>query len=380
MAKHIIFCADGTWNSPDTDADHDDVPDLTNVFKLFSKLAGTDIPGSLRLKNEQERVLFRNGRTLQIAKYIHGVGDSDNKLVQLMGGAFGAGVVTRIVRGYTFISRNYQAGDKVVLLGFSRGAYTVRALSGLIASMGLLNRNSLNLTDKELAYRAGSAAWYSYRRKSVGRKRSLRVLFAEVVADLPHFLTKAPGPHDFISDIPIQAVAVWDTVGAMGIPEYNDEGQRRDVFKFANTKLSDQVACGFHAVSRDEQRSLFGPTLWDLDARVKQILFAGAHADVGGGYPLADEQSGLSDIALDWMMTQLKGKKVGLRFQQGYQASLAKNSLAPAHAPWREKPWIYLTEPVPRSFPSTLRSHPSVTQRRGVQVEEFPGPISYTYQ
>jgi len=158
MTKHIIFCADGTWNSPGTDSNHDDVPDLTNVFKLYGKLAGTDVPGSLRLKNEQERELTRNGSTHKIAKYIHGVGDSDNKLVQLMGGAFGAGVVTRIVRGYTFISRNYQAGDKIVLLGFSRGAYTVRALSGLITSMGLLNPDNLNLIDKELAYRAGAAA------------------------------------------------------------------------------------------------------------------------------------------------------------------------------------------------------------------------------
>ena len=65
-----------------------------------------------------------------MAKYLHGVGDSNNFLAKVLGGGFGEGLITRIVRGYTFVSRNYEDGDKIYLVGFSRGAYTARALAG----------------------------------------------------------------------------------------------------------------------------------------------------------------------------------------------------------------------------------------------------------
>src|SRR6185369_297540 len=149
MPKRIVFCADGTWNGPeqqtgvtpiDSADDHGELngAKVTNVVKLFANLAG---------------------RVVQIAKYIHGVGDSNSFLKKAMGGMFGMGVIARIVRGYTFISRNYEPGDEIHIAGFSRGAYTARALAGLIASVGLLNRAHYDPTDKNEAYRLGIAAW-----------------------------------------------------------------------------------------------------------------------------------------------------------------------------------------------------------------------------
>ena len=79
MERNIIFCADGTWNSPDQDEDADGLPDTTNVYKLFLTLEGSDPAGSLKLENEQEKEL-RAGGLVQIAKYIHGVGDSSNPI------------------------------------------------------------------------------------------------------------------------------------------------------------------------------------------------------------------------------------------------------------------------------------------------------------
>ena len=84
----------------------------------------------------------------QAAKYLHGVGDSDNFLVKALGGALGAGLITRIVRGYTYISRTYAAGDRIFIVGFSRGAYTARALAGLIAAKGLLDATKLDPTEQ----------------------------------------------------------------------------------------------------------------------------------------------------------------------------------------------------------------------------------------
>ena len=75
-----------------------------------------------------------------------------------------AGLIARIVRGYTFVSRNYVPGDCIHLAGFSRGAYAVRALAGLIAAQGLLDAAKTDLADKGAAYRLGAAVWYAYRR------------------------------------------------------------------------------------------------------------------------------------------------------------------------------------------------------------------------
>src|SRR5262245_59123704 len=136
MAKNIIFCADGTWNNPSQDYDGDEVPDPTNVYKLFVCLGGAESTATLLTANEQYKELVSNGITVQISKYIHGVGDSRNLIGRIIGGAFGAGVISRIVRGYTFISRNYERGAKIFIVGFSRGAYTARALAWLIGSEG----------------------------------------------------------------------------------------------------------------------------------------------------------------------------------------------------------------------------------------------------
>ena len=155
---NIVFCADGTWNRPGTDDSADQPSYPTNVFKIFTNLAGVDDAMDIRAADEQERLA--TGATTQIAKYLHGVGDSDNILVKLLGGATGAGIIARIVRGYTFISRNYVPGAKIFLIGFSRGAYTVRALAGLIQAQGLLDPAQLPLaTDKGQAYRLAAAVW-----------------------------------------------------------------------------------------------------------------------------------------------------------------------------------------------------------------------------
>ena len=143
MAKNIIFCADGTWNTIDLALEAPTV-DETNVYKLFTLLQGSVIPSTVK-KEDSEVVeiekIKRNslGEVSQIAKYIDGVGNEGNRIKQLLGGGFGAGVVQRIVRGFTFISRNYLPGDKIYILGFGRGAYTARALAGMIASQGLLS-------------------------------------------------------------------------------------------------------------------------------------------------------------------------------------------------------------------------------------------------
>lgn len=359
--KTIIFCADGTWNGPSDDEDKDGVPDITNVLKLFLALKGDDTLHDWKKQNEQEREhIDGEGKSVQVAKYLHGVGDCSNKLVRMLGGVFGAGVIARIVRGHTFISRNYKPGDKIVLVGFRRGAYTARALGGLIASQGLLNPANANLDDKDLAYRLGTAAWYKYRHESLAeRKPSIVGLFEQLIDDLPRFTSRALTESDLLPVEEIYTIAVWDTVGAMGIPLY-DKDERVDTFRFADNTLNAKVKHAFHAISVDEKRNDFAPTLWDQRGGIKQVLFPGAHADVGGGYSSKENESGLSDVALYWMTQELK--KIGVRFNEKPQIPVARDHAGCAHQPW-EYGIFKAFPPGMRKLPPHLYLHESVTRR-----------------
>ena len=241
----------------------------------------------MTMRDEQEKVLAdAAGATVQIAKYVHGVGDSESFLKKAMGGMFGMGVIARIVRGYTFISRHYDPGDEIHIAGFSRGAYTARALAGMISSVGLLNRAEYDPTDTDEAYRLGVAAWCKCKNMSLHGAGKLTDLANHMLNFVSGFFARQLDADQLIANVPIKSVAVWDTVGSMGIPAYAAD-KRFDVFRFVDTKLSNKVQHGFHAMAIDELRADFPVTAWDSRAGVKQVWFVGAHADVGGGYTRA---------------------------------------------------------------------------------------------
>lgn len=345
MAKNIIFCADGTWNGPGVPDDEDPNATPTNVFKLFLKLSGTDDPGSTPLANEQERSNTVAGALAQVAKYLHGVGDSKNFLVRALGGGLGGGLITRIVRGYTFVSRNYLPEDRIYLLGFSRGAYTARALAGLISAKGLLPKSVASADNKEDAYRKASAVWYEWRRETLERTPDVFHRLQEWAKDLPHFLFDSAASAGLVP-APIEAVTVWDTVGSYGIPEFNLQQRPIDAFQFADTKLSDNVNHGRHAVSIDEQRGNFTPTLWHPDPpRIVQVLFPGDHGDVGGGYP--SKQSGRADCALAWLTRELD--RLGVQITDPVVAEAA-DALGIGHQGWLKPLWQKLPHG-PRKIP-----------------------------
>ncbi|KHK00121.1 DUF2235 domain-containing protein [Desulfovibrio sp. TomC] len=372
--KRILFCADGTWNGPTGDTDGDNLPDATNVFKLFCCLPGNDSPDSLILQNEQERV---DDATKTVAKYLHGVGDSNNPLVKALGGVFGSGLITRIIRGFTFLSRNYTPGDKIILVGFSRGAYTVRALAGFIAACGLLDASEVTMSNQMEAYIAAVNAWNRYRRQAKGHGMD-RIFdwFPRIFSHLIHDKTTGGG------SVPIEAVGVWDTVGALGIPVYNlQRDTRYNLFEFDDCVLSSQVKHGFHAVSVDEERVDFTPTLWKDDSRITQMLFAGAHADVGGGYNTSNNESDLSNIALDWMLTQLGTCGVIFRPECRSNWCLAPaNPLGPSHQPWTEGVWRTLPH-APRTLPPehNLKIAASIKDRLNQSVTLLPSGQTVVY-
>jgi glutathione S-transferase len=161
-----------------------------------------------------------------------------------------------------------------------------------------------------------------------------------------------------IANIGIKSVAVWDTVGSLGIPFYAGDS-RFDVYRFTDTALSAQVANGFHAMAIDEMRSDFPITRWDARAGVTQVWFIGAHADVGGGY--ARNESGLSDISLQWMTQKLTQAGVNFATPPTYVPA-TQNVDQPIHTPWKESPFNFLQHAV-RQVEATGTFHRSVIAR-----------------
>lgn len=119
--KRLIICCDGTWN--DADSSSGAPTNVTRISRLFSLACADD--------------------TVQIIHYASGVGTGSNTVDSLLGGAFGVGVAERVRDAYYFICSNYSPGDEIILVGFSRGAFTARSVAGLIGNIGLLTRDGM---------------------------------------------------------------------------------------------------------------------------------------------------------------------------------------------------------------------------------------------
>ena len=164
-------------------------------------------------------------------------------------------------------------------------------------------------------------------------------------------------------ETPIRMIGVWDTVGELGVPEFNglhvvDRDELR-YLKFTDRELSPRVEHGRQALAIDEERADFPPTLWDERAGVKQVWFPGAHGDVGGGY----EDHGLADVALEWMVQEVNDLAAGLHLSPGQLSqALAPDPLQDRHDETRGPVWR--TRPSKeRKIPDDAELHPGVLRR-----------------
>lgn len=224
--------------------------------------------------------------------YYHpGIGTSGFILRRLFDGATGTGISNNILNAYKYIILNYELGDELYFIGFSRGAFTVRSLAGLIRNSGILQPKMLHLIDR--AYKM-----YKSRNSSTHPNAIESKLFRRTYA---------------VADItPIKFIGVWDTVGALGNPLLINTILSKFSFsilgnQFHDTELSSYVAHAYQALAIDEKRLTFQPTLWkkqegSRNQVLEQKWFIGVHSNVGGGYPSTE----LSDIALQWMVQKLR--------------------------------------------------------------------------
>jgi uncharacterized protein (DUF2235 family) len=277
--RRLVVCCDGTWNK-------DDQKSPTNVVKMARATLPVDAAGNS-----------------QLVYYHAGVG-TGNTIDQFEGGAIGEGLEANVQDGYRFVVDNYTDGDEVFLFGFSRGAYTARSIAGFIRKCGILRKIEGDRT---------AEAARLYRKRDEGADSAEAVAFRAA----------------YSREIRIKFIGVWDTVGALGIPTGPFHTKfSADKFAFHDVKLSRSIQNAYHALAIDEKRKPFEPTLWETtpgaDQKVEQRWFAGAHSNVGGGY----DDTGLSDIAFEWMAT--KAASCGLALDPAYVRKMVAPNAAGA--------------------------------------------------
>ena len=272
--RHLVVCCDGTWNTPEQELGG--VPTPTNVVRLYHAMTHDDD---------------------QLRYYHPGVGTGPGLIDHLRGGGLGTGLDANIKSAYSWLATHYRPGDAICLFGFSRGAYTVRSLAGMLAACGLASIPADTPTET--------------------RWREIDHLYDAVYRPPQRRDPAKAAPHPLV---PIRFLGVWETVGALGIPDSLGIFRLLDIddrHRFHDTTLNPLVQHARHAVALDETRGPFTPTLWTKipdpigeDRSVRQVWFPGNHCDVGGGRM----QTGLSDGALQWMIEEAS-ECTGLRFR-----------------------------------------------------------------
>ncbi|MBP0048099.1 DUF2235 domain-containing protein [Marinobacterium sp. AK62] len=281
--KKIIICADGTWQSPVSDT-------ATHILRIARSIAPEDGSGDK-----------------QIVFYDWGVGADGDAVTS---GITGKGIDKNILDCYRFLVHNYDVGDQLYLFGFSRGAYTVRSLAGLIGNCGIIrSEHAVHIADAYALYRRRGKT----SAPNSSRAAAFRRQYAMEEQTTVHF------------------IGVLDTVGALGIPApfLGTLGSER--YLFHDTEPGNVIRHARHAVSIDENRQDFEPTLWADSAGIdlQQVWFAGVHSDIGGAY--ADRS--LGDYAGQWLARE--AENCGLALMPHFLDDLSPDHTGRLHNEYR---------------------------------------------
>ena len=355
--KRIVLFCDGTWQSLGADK-------RTNVAQAAMAVDRMDAKG-----------------VHQVTYYDDGVGATDQGLTRFLVGATGRGLDNRILSAYRFLTLNYEHGDEIYLFGFSRGAYTVRSLTGLIRTCGILRR--------EFAYREREAMSLYRRRVTVDDNGELIALkdrdFKEAVEFREAYSRAWPPaalsstPNDPRGQLSVRYVGVWDTVGSLGVPEIWSSRRKH---AFHDLSLGQWVQSARHAVALDEKRRAFDAALWSnvgqgaeegRHPRGQQLWFAGDHGGVGGG----DAREGLSNIPLLWLIEGAAEQGLSFKASILERFRLAMDPVVPAVRRFNLGGLAtYLRGSQWRQGPADLSEvHPSALKRWAASSKYRPEPL-----
>ena len=266
----------------------------------------------------------------QVMRLLHHLGDGSRQISHYdrgiqgsgwrrwLNAASGQGINLSIRNGYGFLARTYRPGDRIYLFGYSRGAYAVRSLAGMIGTIGLLHQEYATPRHVHLAFR-----FYEVGSQSTARQ---------------HF-----SKHRCHTDVPIEMLGVWDTVKSLGLPYPLLNRLAPMATEFHDHELGAHIRHGYHALAIDEDRTSFEPILWeqspDWQGRLEQTWFPGAHGDVGGQVT-NDRHRPLSNVSLNWMLRRAEAH--GVLLPDGWSDWFPEDPTAPMMGARAGLGWFYV--------------------------------------
>ena len=280
--RNLVFISDGT---------------------LSSLRAGTETNAGMLY-----RLLTETGRN-PYQQYDYDPGVQGSGLRKWFNAATGMGINLTICQGYGFLASRYRPGDRIYLFGYSRGAYAVRSLAGMIGSVGLLRQE--HATERNI-------------------KRAFRLY------ELNGEMVRSQARADFIGQkchdhVPVELVGVWDTVRTLGLPYPVLSRMAQMATEFHDHALGDHIRHGYHALAIDEDRTAFAPILWQRSphwqGRLEQTWFAGVHGDVGGNIGDHTAARPAANIPLNWMLR--RAEQHGLILPEGWEGRFPEDPAAP---------------------------------------------------
>lgn len=336
--KRLVVCCDGTWSN--AEQEENGISSPTNVVKIYNAIAEVDADGVKQLK------------------YYHpGVGGEDTGPINaVLGGAIGMGISRHIRSAYHWLGNNYEEGDEIYLFGFSRGAFTARSLGGML-SQGLL----------DLHYISSDFSWPRIKKAyDEGYRVEGSTLDDWAESDWVFFNQKR--------ETPIHFIGVWETVGALGVPddlEIFNIFDNKKKWEFHNVSLGNSIKHARHAMALDEIRSSFSVCRWENTSQhddAIELWFPGVHSDVGSGYPNCD----LSNGALKWMMKE--SANVGLEFRDSIEQTIKNDPLGVMHNSYRGASAKLRSRP--RNIPAMIPENHKQFHKSSIKRQKI-SPIAY---
>lgn len=254
----------------------------------------------------------------------------------------GKGINRQIRRAYGFLATRYEPGDKIFLFGYSRGAFAVRSLAGVIDRVGLL-------------------------RDDCATERNVRQAYRHYEIDPDSDATKSFRENLCHPKAEIEMIGVWDTVKALGLRLPLLWRLTENQHAFHDHRLGKSVRHGYHALALHENRLAYEPILWEEkdkhEGRVEQVWFHGVHADIGGQLMGKEESRPLSNIPLVWMLE--KSEALGLPLPDGWRSQFPQDVEAPSIGAWHGWGKLFLLRKKRQPKNAATHSlHESVAERR----------------
>ncbi|PYH92579.1 hypothetical protein BO71DRAFT_442360 [Aspergillus ellipticus CBS 707.79] len=314
--RRLVLCCDGSWQT----SNHGLKNIASNVAKLSRAIGNYGIGPTGDII---QQIVYYDAGVGTGTSAANSEGNWMAAIQKSWEGGFGRGLEENVCEAYNFIVNNWLPGDEIYIFGFSRGAYTARALAGMICNMGICFPDMMD--DWWAVY-----AEYKERNKKKKEEPVKKPMppsngVGELKAQLNSITTfgkyaqeKVEFRNHFWKNVPIQVVGVFDTVGALGLPNNNLINFKRwneAQYGFHDTNVHPQIKFAFHALALDEHRKAFEPTLWhqpkdNTTTKLIQCWFPGYHINVGGGSENTEKHYGdlesMANLSLAWMIDQVR--------------------------------------------------------------------------